>query len=102
MPTVCFCDLVLCPRPAVTGCGVAMTATRSRNRSDTGVRPGVPAGTRPDVSAGARSTIDAGARTGPVLDWYAVHARDLPWRTPDASPWGILVSEIMLQQTPVA
>ncbi|WP_440071344.1 A/G-specific adenine glycosylase [Streptosporangium sp. OZ121] len=37
----------------------------------------------------------------PVLDWYAGNARDLPWRTPGASPWSILVSEIMLQQTPV-
>ena len=38
----------------------------------------------------------------PVLDWYAGHARDLPWRRPGTSPWGVLVSEIMLQQTPVA
>lgn len=38
----------------------------------------------------------------PVLDWYADHQRDLPWRAADATPWGILVSEIMLQQTPVA
>jgi A/G-specific adenine glycosylase len=37
----------------------------------------------------------------PILTWYAVHARDLPWRRPDASPWAVLVSEIMLQQTPV-
>ncbi|MBB4920438.1 A/G-specific adenine glycosylase [Streptosporangium saharense] len=37
----------------------------------------------------------------PVLSWYADNARDLPWRTEDASPWSILVSEIMLQQTPV-
>ncbi|MEV4380989.1 A/G-specific adenine glycosylase [Streptosporangium sp. NPDC049644] len=37
----------------------------------------------------------------PVLDWYAGNARDLPWRAPGASPWSILVSEIMLQQTPV-
>jgi A/G-specific adenine glycosylase len=37
-----------------------------------------------------------------ILGWYATHARDLPWRGPDASPWAILVSEIMLQQTPVA
>ncbi|HET7724064.1 MAG TPA: A/G-specific adenine glycosylase [Propionibacteriaceae bacterium] len=37
-----------------------------------------------------------------VLDWYALNARDLPWRRPDATPWGILVSEVMLQQTPVA
>jgi A/G-specific adenine glycosylase len=37
-----------------------------------------------------------------ILRWYASHARDLPWRRPDASPWAVLVSEIMLQQTPVA
>jgi A/G-specific adenine glycosylase len=37
----------------------------------------------------------------PVLAWYAVHARDLPWRAPDRTPWGVLVSEVMLQQTPV-
>jgi A/G-specific adenine glycosylase len=34
--------------------------------------------------------------------WYARHARDLPWRAPDASAWAVLVSEVMLQQTPVA
>jgi A/G-specific adenine glycosylase len=39
--------------------------------------------------------------TEPVLTWYAANARDLPWRHPDASPWAVLVSEIMLQQTPV-
>jgi A/G-specific adenine glycosylase len=36
-----------------------------------------------------------------VLGWFAAEARDLPWRLPDCSPWGVLVSEIMLQQTPV-
>src|ERR1700746_943004 len=41
-------------------------------------------------------------RAAAILRWYASHARDLPWRRPDASPWAILVSEIMLQQTPVA
>jgi len=38
----------------------------------------------------------------PVLAWYAAHARELPWRQPGASAWAVLVSEIMLQQTPVA
>jgi len=38
----------------------------------------------------------------PILAWYAVAARDLPWRRLDASPWAVLVSEVMLQQTPVA
>ena len=37
-----------------------------------------------------------------VLEWYAVHARVLPWREPDATPWAVMVSELMLQQTPVA
>jgi A/G-specific adenine glycosylase len=40
--------------------------------------------------------------TEPVLRWYAGAARDLPWRRRDATPWGVLVSEFMLQQTPVA
>jgi A/G-specific adenine glycosylase len=38
----------------------------------------------------------------PILRWYADHARDLPWRRPEASAWSVLVSELMLQQTPVA
>ncbi|WP_326494011.1 A/G-specific adenine glycosylase [Arthrobacter sp. MMS18-M83] len=33
--------------------------------------------------------------------WFSEVARVLPWRSPDCSPWGILVSEVMLQQTPV-
>jgi A/G-specific adenine glycosylase len=37
-----------------------------------------------------------------VLDWYPAHARDLPWRRPETTPWGVMVSEFMLQQTPVA
>jgi A/G-specific adenine glycosylase len=37
-----------------------------------------------------------------VLGWYAANARDLPWRAPGVSPWAVLVSEIMLQQTPVS
>jgi A/G-specific adenine glycosylase len=37
----------------------------------------------------------------PILGWYDVHQRDLPWRDPDCSAWHVLVSEIMLQQTPV-
>lgn len=36
-----------------------------------------------------------------VVGWFAGAARDLPWRHPDRTPWGVLVSEVMLQQTPV-
>jgi len=38
----------------------------------------------------------------PLLRWYDEHARDLPWRRTTATAWGVLVSESMLQQTPVA
>jgi A/G-specific adenine glycosylase len=34
-----------------------------------------------------------------ITDWFKKNKRDLPWRKTDA--WGVLVSEIMLQQTPV-
>jgi len=37
-----------------------------------------------------------------VADWYAAGHRELPWRHPDYPAWGILMSEFMLQQTPVA
>jgi len=37
----------------------------------------------------------------PLIAWYRDCARDLPWRRPGFSPWGTLVSEFMLQQTPV-
>lgn len=37
-----------------------------------------------------------------IEGWYARYARDLPWRQPDATPWSIMVSEFMLQQTPVS
>jgi A/G-specific adenine glycosylase len=36
-----------------------------------------------------------------LLPWFALHARDLPWRGVEVTGWGVLVSEIMLQQTPV-
>jgi A/G-specific adenine glycosylase len=37
-----------------------------------------------------------------VMRWYRESARDLPWRAPDVDGWRVLVSEVMLQQTPVA
>jgi A/G-specific adenine glycosylase len=37
-----------------------------------------------------------------LLAWYDQSRRDLPWRDPDVSAWQILVSEFMLQQTPVS
>lgn len=37
----------------------------------------------------------------PLIAWYRDHARALPWRAPGFGAWGVLVSEFMLQQTPV-
>jgi A/G-specific adenine glycosylase len=37
---------------------------------------------------------------GLLLDWFAEHGRDLPWRR-TRDPYAILVSEVMLQQTQV-
>ena len=42
---------------------------------------------------------DLGAR---IADWFAAGHRPLPWRAPGFPAWGVLVSEFMLQQTPVA
>lgn len=36
-----------------------------------------------------------------VTAWFHANARDLPWRRDGFSAWGTLVSEFMLQQTPV-
>lgn len=36
-----------------------------------------------------------------LLTWYTCNSRPLPWREPDTSPWGVLVCEVMSQQTPV-
>lgn len=36
-----------------------------------------------------------------INEWFAETARILPWRAADCRPWGVLVSEVMLQQTPV-
>ncbi len=41
-------------------------------------------------------------RADELLEWYERSSRDLPWREPGVSAWQILVSEFMLQQTPVA
>ena len=36
----------------------------------------------------------------PITQWFAKNRRELPWRA--TTPWGVMVSEFMLQQTPVA
>ena len=35
----------------------------------------------------------------PIVNWFKRNKRDLPWRS--TTPWGVMISEYMLQQTPV-
>jgi len=61
-----------------------------------GPRPLPPSALAPALA----STLPALHRR--VLDWYAVRARALPWRLRHTTPWGVFLSEVMAQQTPVA
>ncbi|MGD1169660.1 A/G-specific adenine glycosylase [Mycobacterium seoulense] len=54
------------------------------------IMPHPPVNARPNISADQ------------LLEWYERSRRDLPWREPGVSAWQILVSEFMLQQTPVS
>ncbi len=54
------------------------------------------------VALGAADRLAAVLDADVLVAWFDVNARDLPWRRPETTAWGVLVSEIMLQQTPVA
>jgi len=56
----------------------------------------------PAIGSGVLDTVSGTAICEPVTNWFTASARELPWRTPNASAWGIFVSEVMSQQTPVA
>ena len=40
-------------------------------------------------------------RPDKIINWYRANARELPWRRPGTSPWGVLLSEVMSHQTQV-
>ncbi|GAA4724918.1 hypothetical protein GCM10023216_13860 [Isoptericola chiayiensis] len=83
--TMAPCSVWSCPAPRYV---LVRTAPSSR------------ADVRRTLSCQAQwSTVEA--LVEPVTAWYGHAARDLPWRRPDCTPWGVLVSEVMLQQTPV-
>ncbi len=54
----------------------------------------MPASVRPEA-------VDEVEWVPELIDWYAATARELPWRRAGFGAWGVLVSEFMLQQTPV-
>ncbi|GAA4524906.1 A/G-specific adenine glycosylase [Brachybacterium paraconglomeratum] len=77
--------------PSTSGAGRdhQVSARAVRSASPTDVAPDDP------CSAVDEGSIDA------VIAWFARSGRDLPWRHEGVSAWAILVSEVMLQQTPV-
>ncbi|MGZ0212126.1 MAG: A/G-specific adenine glycosylase [Actinomycetales bacterium] len=54
-----------------------------------------------EQESSANTRLDRAELARIIRDWFAENGRDLPWRHDDFGAWGILVSEIMLQQTPV-
>ena len=58
--------------------------------------------TTSSTSAATAATADGTTLADVLVPWFRAHARDLPWRAPGTTAWGVLVSEVMLQQTPVA
>ncbi|HEY5846996.1 MAG TPA: A/G-specific adenine glycosylase [Microlunatus sp.] len=54
------------------------------------------------LSTGLDADLDPAPVVRRILTWYGERGRDLPWRRPNATPWQIVISEFMLQQTPVA
>jgi A/G-specific adenine glycosylase len=54
------------------------------------------------AARGGAMTVSPTIDPTELLDWYGRAQRDLPWRRQGVTPWQILVSEFMLQQTPVA
>lgn len=64
------------------------TATARNHKASTDAAPHV-------------DTADKARWTTALLDWYATHRRELPWRA-TSDPYAVWISEIMLQQTRVA
>ncbi|WP_258052950.1 A/G-specific adenine glycosylase [Streptomyces sp. Ru73] len=87
--------------PAVTPTG--RTAGTPAPRPADSAAASAPAAASATGTVTAADAVDKAGRRlhEPVNDWFDEHARDLPWRRPEAGAWGVMVSEFMLQQTPV-
>jgi len=51
--------------------------------------------------SGPRTATEPGAIAAAANAWYAAHGRDFLWRRPGMSAWGILLIEVMAQQTQI-
>lgn len=81
------------PQRAVTG---GETALRLAQAPEKGVGGAADLEVEPAAAAGSVPVDPA-----EVVSWYRDHARPLPWRESGTSAYGVLVSEVMSQQTPV-
>jgi len=59
----------------------------------------VRSGAHADGSDTDRAAVRASRVRLRLAAWWEANARDLPWRFGRATPWGVLVSEVMSQQT---
>ena len=67
--------------------------------------PALPSPTPPRAQRGADAGRDADSLASlhtRLIAWFEANARELPWREAGTTPWGVLVSEVMSQQTPVS
>lgn len=122
-PDVCFCDTLLEPAAQAfaarsrtssppsssskrrrqyvdadsgpTGCNAITADPRPPTCDDRGAMHNLTSGDKPNLTSAAPWVPG-------LVGWYAGAARELPWRKPGTSPYAVLVSEVMLQQTPVA
>jgi A/G-specific adenine glycosylase len=93
------------PERQIRGATPRRPAADRREQPLSASRPTAPSPPRPRTTPGHAGSVTAPAgRLDPerLAAFFATEGRDLPWRRPDAGGWGVLVSEVMLQQTPVA
>lgn len=88
-------DLHDAPEPIRSATSARSAASAARSAAVSAADPAAPP--PPGLTPAAVTTLHE-----LVIDWFDAHARDLPWRRPDAGAWSVMVSEFMLQQTPVA
>ncbi|MEJ5921205.1 A/G-specific adenine glycosylase [Bifidobacterium thermophilum] len=70
------------------------------NRPDTPHTPDAPSGRAKPAAADHTPQIHHTPQIQRTLAlWWHANARDLPWRFGRTTPWGVLVSEVMSQQT---
>ena len=92
-----------CWPPASTTCRWSTASVRAGPGPSARDCPGWPSRASSSATSDVMTGVLAAGRAlhEPLLSWYAEHARTLPWRSDERTPWAVMVSEFMLQQTSV-